>query len=128
MSQRCIAGQHTLQSEQQRPDALTPLHRQLAKVKKFQHSSTAANDVDGSAGMHRRWSPDGLSVVLVADFCVRMTVWSLVDRKCMYLPGPKQAAKGIAFSPRADQLAVLEVGSWCCCVGNAVVASFLMLS
>jgi hypothetical protein len=56
-----------------------------------------------------RWSPDGLSVVLVADFCVRMTVWSLVDRKCTYLPGPKHAAKGIAFSPRADQLAVLEV-------------------
>lgn len=56
-----------------------------------------------------RWSPDGLSVLLVADFAVRMTVWSLVDSKCTYLPGPKFAAKGWAFSPRADTLAVLEV-------------------
>jgi hypothetical protein len=57
-----------------------------------------------------RWSADGLSVLLVADFRVRLTVWSLVERRPIYLPGPKFADRGIAFSPRGDQLAVLEVG------------------
>jgi hypothetical protein len=76
----------------------------------FSSSSAAA----AAAPLCHRWSPDGLSVVLVADFCVRMTIWSLVDRKCTYLPGPKHAGKGIAFSPRADQLAVLEVRSSHC--------------
>jgi hypothetical protein len=50
-------------------------------------------------------------VLLVADFNVRLTVWSLVERKATYLPGPKHAAKGLSFSPRGDQLAVLEVGN-----------------
>lgn len=58
-----------------------------------------------------RWSPDGLSVLLVADFRVRLTVWSLLERKATYLPGPKHYDKGMAFSPRRDQLAVLEVSS-----------------
>lgn len=77
---------------------------------------------EGPAGIkHARWTPDGLSLVLVADFCVRMTIWSLVDRKCTYLPGPKYASKGLAFSPKADQLAVLEVRmqTRCSCCSTA---------
>lgn len=50
-----------------------------------------------------------MSVLLVADFRVRLTVWSLVERKPIYLTGPKFADRGIAFSPAGDQLAVLEV-------------------
>ncbi len=57
-----------------------------------------------------RRSPDGLSVLIVADFGVRMTVWSLVDRRCAYLPGPKHAARGLAFEPEGGCMAVLEVG------------------
>lgn len=56
-----------------------------------------------------RWSPDGLSVLLVADFRVRLTVWCLVERRPIYLPGPKFADRGVAFSPSGDTLAVLEV-------------------
>jgi hypothetical protein len=55
-------------------------------------------------------TPDGLSILLVADFCVRMTVWSLVDRRCTYLPGPKHATKGLVFDPAGGAMAVLEVG------------------
>eukprot|EP00879_Flechtneria_rotunda_P025966 GHRR01027631.1.p1 GENE.GHRR01027631.1~~GHRR01027631.1.p1 ORF type:complete len:252 (+),score=27.62 GHRR01027631.1:261-1016(+) len=64
---------------------------------------------EGPAGIkHCMWTSDGQSVVLIADFCVRMTIWSLVDRKCRILPGPKHISKGVMFSPKADQLAVLE--------------------
>ncbi|WIA32488.1 hypothetical protein OEZ86_003307 [Tetradesmus obliquus] len=83
--------------------------RGIVQVWSVEDPEWACKIDEGPAGIkHCRWSPDGLSVVLVADFCVRMTIWSLVDRKCTYLPGPKHASKGIAFSPRADQLAVLE--------------------
>ncbi|KAF6261305.1 quinon protein alcohol dehydrogenase-like superfamily [Scenedesmus sp. NREL 46B-D3] len=89
---------------------LCGLHsRGIVQVWSVEDPEWACKIDEGPAGIkHCRWSPDGLSVVLVADFCVRMTIWSLVDRKCTYLPGPKHAAKGVAFSPRADQLAVLE--------------------
>ena len=67
---------------------------------------------EGPAGLkHCRWTPDGQSVLLVADFSVRITIWSLVDRKCTYLPGPKFTSKGICFAPQGNALAVLEVGS-----------------
>jgi hypothetical protein len=56
------------------------------------------------------WAPVGLSVLLVADFGVRVTVWSLMERQCSYLPGPKHTTHGIAFSPTGQALAVLEVG------------------
>lgn len=48
-------------------------------------------------------------MLLVADFRVRLTVWCLVQRRPIYLPGPKFADRGIAFSPSGDTLAVLEV-------------------
>ncbi|GBF93064.1 hypothetical protein Rsub_05675 [Raphidocelis subcapitata] len=64
---------------------------------------------EGPAGVTNcRWSPDGLSVLIVADFSVRLTVWSLVDRRCSYLPGPKHAARGLAFDPAGRRMAVLE--------------------
>jgi hypothetical protein len=47
-------------------------------------------------------------VLLVADFGVRLTVWSLVDRRCSYLPGPKATSRGLAFSPCGNTLAVLQ--------------------
>jgi WD40 repeat protein len=65
---------------------------------------------DGPAGIqHASWSSDGQSIIVIADFQIRMTVWSLVDRSCKYLKGPKHAAKGMAFSPDGEYLAVLEV-------------------
>ncbi|KAI8472330.1 MAG: WD40-repeat-containing domain protein [Monoraphidium minutum] len=64
---------------------------------------------EGPAGVaHCMWAPDGLSVLLVADFCVRMTAWGLASRRCSYLPGPKHAAKGVAFDAGGGRMAVLE--------------------
>lgn len=65
---------------------------------------------EGPAGVQfSTWTPDGLSIVIGADFSVRMTIWSLVDRKCTYLPGPKHTSRGMGFSPIGDMFAVLEV-------------------
>ncbi len=57
------------------------------------------------------WAPDGLSVIILADYQIRTTVWSLMDRKCTYLRGTKYKNKGCVFSPDNTTLAVLEVRS-----------------
>jgi WD40 repeat protein len=62
-----------------------------------------------------RRTPDGRGVLLVAEFCVRAAVWDLSTRRCVHLPGPKHAARGLAFSPDGRSLAVIEV---CVCVGG----------
>jgi hypothetical protein len=54
-------------------------------------------------------TPDGLSILIVAEFCVRMTVWNLVDRRCSYLPGPKHTTRGLSFHPADSTMVVLEV-------------------
>lgn len=48
-------------------------------------------------------------MLAVADFSLRITVWSLTDRRCTYLRGPKHGQRGLAFSPEGGHLAVLEV-------------------
>ncbi|KAL6747478.1 hypothetical protein V8C86DRAFT_2908902 [Haematococcus lacustris] len=80
---------------------------------------------EGPAGVCRvLWAPDGVSVLALAQFNIRLTVWNLMDRRCTYLRGSKHSDKGMAFSKDGRMLAVLErydlkdhitvynVGSW----------------
>ena len=57
------------------------------------------------------WSPDGYHILLVADFQIRMTVWSLKARSAIYVRGPKHAERGLAFAPDGSKLVVAEVGT-----------------
>jgi WD40 repeat protein len=64
---------------------------------------------EGAAGVvSAQWSPDGKHILLVADFCIKLSVWSLVDRQCLQLRGPKSESS-MAFSPDGTLLAVAEV-------------------
>lgn len=65
---------------------------------------------EGLAGIcHAMWCPSGKEVLLVADFQVKMTIWSLIDQSCLTLPSAKLAEAGLGFSPDGKMLAVLEV-------------------
>ena len=65
---------------------------------------------EGPAGVNvPRWSPDGQSIILVADFQIRMTIWSLVKRTCLHINGPKFADRGFGFSPDGSMMALIEV-------------------
>lgn len=65
---------------------------------------------EGIAGVEAaRWTPDGLHILLVAEFQIRITIWSLTDKTFLYLSGPKHAVKGIQFSPDGKYMAVAEV-------------------
>lgn len=65
---------------------------------------------EGPAGISSaRWSPDGTSLVLVADFQIRASIWSLLDRKCVIINRPKFADKGITFRSDGRVMAMLHV-------------------
>lgn len=68
---------------------------------------------EGPAGIRALcWSPDGNAMLVVADFGIRTAVWSLTDKRCTYLRGPKHAERSsLAFSADGCHLAVLEVRS-----------------
>lgn len=45
----------------------------------------------------------------VADFHIRMTIWSLISRSCVYISSPKFSDKGFDFSPDGKLMAMAEV-------------------
>ena len=59
---------------------------------------------EAAAGcVYARWTPCGTQIITVAEFNVRATAWSLVDRSCVVLDAPKLAsADGFSFSPRRE--------------------------
>ena len=55
---------------------------------------------EGPVGLaHVRFSPDGRHLLATADFNVRITVWSLLDRSVYYIRFPKFPKAGLCFSP-----------------------------
>eukprot|EP00026_Physarum_polycephalum_P009526 Phypoly_transcript_09653.p1 GENE.Phypoly_transcript_09653~~Phypoly_transcript_09653.p1 ORF type:complete len:449 (+),score=50.72 Phypoly_transcript_09653:22-1347(+) len=64
---------------------------------------------EGLAGLvHARWSPDGRHILTTADFQVRITVWSLVNKSVCYIKSPKLPVQGLAFSRDGKFMAVAE--------------------
>ena len=55
-----------------------------------------------------RWTPDSRKVIIVNDFNVRMSIWSLIDKSTVYIDGPKFKDKGIAFSSNGYFMALAE--------------------
>ena len=65
---------------------------------------------EGSAGVRNCiWAPDGCSILVIADFQIRISVYSLLDNSVKLMRGPKYADKGISFSPDGQLLAYAEV-------------------
>jgi len=64
---------------------------------------------EGPAGItHARWTPDACQIITVAEFSIRMTVWSLVNKACSYIRAPKFPSKGLSFSPDGRFMALAE--------------------
>ncbi|XP_071527988.1 WD repeat-containing protein WRAP73-like isoform X2 [Panulirus ornatus] len=64
---------------------------------------------EGSAGLIRIcWAPDSRHILTTAEFCLRITVWSLINKSVSYIKHPKNIALGLQFSPDHDYLAVAE--------------------
>ncbi|XP_013397882.1 WD repeat-containing protein WRAP73-like [Lingula anatina] len=64
---------------------------------------------EGSAGLvAARWSPDSRHVLTTADFHLRITVWSLVNKSVSYIKYPKGCQKGLDFNDVNQYLALAE--------------------
>ena len=58
--------------------------------------------------IYARWTPDSRKIILFNDFCVRCSIWSLVDKSTVYINSPKFANKGIAFCENGNFMALAE--------------------
>jgi hypothetical protein len=73
-------------------------------------SSWVCNLSERLAGVsHSTWSGNGRHVVVVSDFQVKTSAWSLVDSSCTNLC-PAKCGGGVKGSPDGSLLAVLTVG------------------
>ncbi|XP_077998010.1 WD repeat-containing protein WRAP73-like [Glandiceps talaboti] len=64
---------------------------------------------EGSAGLIAvRWSPDGRHILTTADFNLRITVWSLVNKSVSYIKYPKDAKPAMDFSKDGKYMALAE--------------------
>ena len=54
-----------------------------------------------------RWSPDSRHIITLAEFNVKITIWSLVQKLVRYIKFPKRK-ECVNFSPDGTYLAVIE--------------------
>lgn len=88
----------------------TMFGRGTAQVFSLSDPGWSASITEGLAGIcAARWCPNGRQVLLISDFGIKTTVWSLTDQESRHLSAPKHPNAGLAFSPDGATLAVLEV-------------------
>ena len=70
------------------------------------------------------FAPDSRSVITICNNNLKMSIWSLVNKTISYIPMPKFAKKGVAFTPNGhfmalaihtnlnDSIGVFYVGNW----------------
>ena len=83
---------------------------------------------EGSAGLiHAQWSPDGRHVLTTADFNLRITVWSLVNKSISYIRYVKNSKDCLSFSEDGKYLALAECRKCRDCVSVFAVDSWQLL-
>ncbi|XP_028394144.1 WD repeat-containing protein WRAP73-like [Dendronephthya gigantea] len=64
---------------------------------------------EGLAGLEAvRWSPDSRHILSTAEFQIRITLWSLIDKSVSYFEHPKHANKGLDFTKDGLYMALAE--------------------
>ena len=87
--------------------ALTRARRRRRQVWSAEENDWKCKIDAGAEGvMHMRWSPDSRHVVTIAEFNLRATVWSLLDKTSVAVPMPKHAKTGLDFSADGEYMAV----------------------
>ncbi|XP_046850970.1 WD repeat-containing protein WRAP73-like [Xenia sp. Carnegie-2017] len=64
---------------------------------------------EGMAGLVTvKWSPDSRHILTIAEFNIRITLWSLIDKSVSYFEYPKHANKGLDFTKDGHYMALAE--------------------
>lgn len=81
----------------------------IVEIKAIANSEWTCTINESMSGVsYARWTPDSRKVLIINDFNVRMSIWSLVDKSTVYINGPKFGDKGIAFSSNGYFMALAE--------------------
>lgn len=84
-------------------------NRSLIQVWSLEQPEWTCKIDEGSAGLiDVCWSPDSRHILTTADFHLRITVWSLVNKTVSYIKYPKQCPQGLQFSADGKFLALAE--------------------
>ncbi|XP_064611409.1 WD repeat-containing protein WRAP73-like isoform X2 [Liolophura sinensis] len=83
--------------------------RALVQVWSLENPDWTCKIDEGSAGLSEvRWGPDGRHILTTAEFHLRITVWSLLNKTVSYIKYPKQCQKGVDFSTGGKYMALAE--------------------
>ena len=83
--------------------------RGIAFVKSLVDEDWHCKIDEGMAGLsYCRWGPNPTHVLTVSDFKLRLTIWSLVDKKVQYIKNPKHENRGVSFSQNRKLMALAE--------------------
>ncbi|XP_070207172.1 WD repeat-containing protein WRAP73-like [Littorina saxatilis] len=111
--QQLFSCQDAIQYIEWSPDSLFILcgmfKRGIVQVWSIENPDWYCKVDEGSAGLCAvRWAPDGRHILTTADFHLRITVWSLVNKSVSYIRYPKQCEKGLDFSEKGKYMALAE--------------------
>jgi len=85
--------------------------RGIAYVKCLNDNEWNCKIDEGLAGLVSCcWTPDSRHVLTVSEFKLRLTAWSLIDKKVCHIKNPKHEKRGVDFSPDGKLMAVAERG------------------
>lgn len=83
--------------------------RSLIQVWSLEQPDWRCKIDEGSAGLTAvRWSPDARHILSTAEFQIRITVWSLVNKSVSYIKYPKHGNQGLDFSKDGTYMALAE--------------------
>ncbi|XP_076282253.1 WD repeat-containing protein WRAP73 isoform X2 [Lasioglossum baleicum] len=64
--------------------------------------------VEGSAGLESiTWSPDSKHILILSNFNIQISVWSLENRNVNYIQNMKSSFRNLYFSPNGKKLAIV---------------------
>lgn len=85
------------------------LKRGLVQVWSLEKPDWTCKIDEGLAGLTAvRWSPDGRHILSTADFQLRISVWSLVNKSVSYIKYPKHTHAGLDFTKDGKYMALAE--------------------
>jgi len=98
----------------------------LFSVENPQWQGTISMNPSGLSGAF--WAPNSTSILTSTEFCLRMTIWSLIDMTAVHIKGPKYPDKGYAFSSEGKFLALVERSESIDYIGIYFVADWTLVN
>lgn len=83
--------------------------RSIVQIWSIENPDWTCKIDEGSAGLTSIvWSPDSRHIFTIAEFHLRITIWSLISKSVSYMKYPKSCSCNLDFSPDGKYVAIAE--------------------